>query len=267
MVSGICFKTHSRCIHALLVQLTRKFNKNPPCVFGRVSAQALAGAGGRICSWRGWSPEPGPPRVSALLPHSPHGGIRDKGVMARLQRREGAGVQGSRSKVLAGRDGAPGCPGPQQAWGQKGQRGAEGFVSQVPSRATEWVSKGWAVARRAGRMPWDGSAPTGPAQACLCACGPGGGPSLSWLLAALGSGTPLPGPAGVWRVRQVPPPLVSRLGAPGPGLLPPCPSPTQNGHSSNSTLSRTLTAPHCASVSVCVTRGSGAWSSSSPCSE
>lgn len=55
MVSGICFKTHSRCIRALLVQLTRNFNKNQGVLGG--SAQVLAGVGGRLSSCRDSGPK------------------------------------------------------------------------------------------------------------------------------------------------------------------------------------------------------------------
>lgn len=49
MVSGVCFKTHSRCVRVLLLQLTRKFNKNPPCVLGG-SVPDLGRGRGSICS-------------------------------------------------------------------------------------------------------------------------------------------------------------------------------------------------------------------------
>lgn len=101
MVSGICFKTHSRCIHALLVQLTRKFNKNPPCVFGRACTglgrgwgqnlqlswlESSAGSPGFACSSTFW--------VSILLPHNPRSGSPDKRMMVLLQRQEGGRREG-----------------------------------------------------------------------------------------------------------------------------------------------------------------------------
>lgn len=105
MVSGICFKTHSRCIHALLVQLTRKFNKNPPCVLGRVCTGLGRGRGQNLqLGWlEAWAGPPGFARgstfwVSVLLPHNPRGGCRDKGMTVLLQRQEGGWNEGLREQ-------------------------------------------------------------------------------------------------------------------------------------------------------------------------
>lgn len=184
MVSGICFKTHSRCIHALLVQLTGKFNKTPPRVFGKVCA-GLCRSGGTIRSWHGAGPETGglgPASVKELDllggGHPPRslGWVLDEGTWMLLQRRKGAGVRGSRASVL---------PCKEVPWASLGLRdpGTQDRREMDLSRdriVSGLQSQGGAVLRWCGALGREGRqdaagwlSSLGTAKACLRGCRPG----------------------------------------------------------------------------------------------